>query len=66
MMMGFIADAQDRSHNLDTNEIVEARWIDRADIMTLLTGGAFDGVLIPPKFTIARQLLERWIATGSG
>lgn len=62
MMMGFFADAQDRALNLDTNEIEEARWIDKADIQRLLQGEEFDGVFLPPKFTIARQLLERWAA----
>ena len=60
MMMGFIADAEDREITLDTNEIEEARWIERADIINLLSGGAHDGVTLPPKFTIARQLIERW------
>ena len=59
-MMGFIADAEDRTLNLDTNEIEEARWIKLDDIKALLNGEERDGVFIPPKFTIARQLLERW------
>ena len=61
MMMGFIADAESRNLNLDTDEIVEARWIDRADIQAALNGKEFD-FRVPPKFTIARQLLERWAA----
>lgn len=60
MMMGFIADAESRALTLDTEEIVEARWIEKSDIKTLLEGGEFDGVFVPPKFTIARQLLEVW------
>ena len=60
LMMGFIADAEDRTLNLDTNEIEEARWIKLDDIKALLNGEERDGVFIPPKFTIARQLLERW------
>lgn len=59
LMMGFIADAADRTLNLDTNEIVEARWIEKADIKAALAGED-RGFLVPPKFTIARQLLERW------
>jgi len=59
LMMGFIADATDRALNLDTNEIVEARWIDKADIEAALAGED-RGFLVPPRFTIARQLLERW------
>lgn len=61
LMMGFIADAQSRDLTLDTNEIEEARWIDKSDVQRLLKGDDVDGVFIPPKFTIARRLLERWV-----
>ena len=59
LMMGFIADAESRDLNLDTNEIVEARWIERRDIRAALKGEEKD-FKVPPNFTIARQLLERW------
>lgn len=59
MMMGFIADAESRELNLDTEEIVEARWIEKADIRAALMGEERD-FKVPPKFTIARQLLEHW------
>ena len=61
LMMGFIADAEDRTLNLDTNEIEEARWVTLEDTKKLLNGEEFDGIFLPPKFTIARQLLERWV-----
>jgi len=60
LMMGFIADAADRKLTLDTNEIEEARWVDLAEIQALLAGGARDDIFLPPEFTIARQLIERW------
>ena len=60
LMMGFIADAADRTLNPDTEEIEEARWIELKDIKALLAGEERLGVHLPPKFTIARQLLERW------
>lgn len=59
MMMGFFADSADRELTLDAEEIVEARWIDKDDIRAVL-GGEERDFIIPPKFTIARQLLERW------
>ncbi len=59
LMMGFIADTESRDLNLDTDEIVEARWIERSDIRAALQGEEKD-FKVPPKFTIARQLLERW------
>lgn len=60
MMMGFIADAEGRALTLDKTEIEEARWIDKADIAGALAGEERD-FFAPPKFTIARQLLERWV-----
>lgn len=59
LMMGFIADAENRELTLDQQEIVEGRWIEREDIMAILRGEPAD-FFIPPKFTIARQLIERW------
>lgn len=60
LMMGFIADAQDRTLDLDTNEIEEARWVEMEDIKALLNGEQRQDIFLPPKFTIARQLIERW------
>ena len=59
LMMGFLAEAENRELNLDTNEIVEARWIEKQDLQALLAGEERD-FMIPPKFTIARQLMEYW------
>lgn len=60
LMMGFIADAEGRELNLDKEEIEEARWVSITDVRALLAGESVDGIFLPPKFTIARQLLERW------
>jgi NAD+ diphosphatase len=60
LMMGFLADAEDRTINLDREEIEEARWIEKADIRAVLNGEPRD-FGVPPKFTIARQLIERWV-----
>ena len=62
LMMGFIADAQGRALTLDREEIEEARWVALADIRAMLDGASVDGIYLPPKFTIARQLIERWAA----
>ena len=62
LMMGFLADAQDRTLNPDEDEIEEARWLDKADVIAVLNGEARD-FNVPPKFTIARQLVERWART---
>lgn len=60
LMMGFIADAQSRELTLDREEIEEARWVSLEDIRAMLDGASVDGIFLPPKFTIARQLIERW------
>lgn len=62
MMMGFIADTEGRDLNLDTDEIEEARWVSKSDIRLLLDKdeNAPEGIFVPPRFTIARQLLEIW------
>jgi len=60
MMMGFFADAKDRKLTLDKTEIEEARWVDLREIKKLLNGEERADLFLPPKFTIARQLLERW------
>lgn len=59
LMMGFHADARSRDINLDTEELAEARWFDKADLQAVLSGETRD-FSVPPKFTIARQLIERW------
>lgn len=61
LMMGFIADAIDRTLKLDEKEIVEARWFSRAEIEGLLAGERREDLRLPPRFTIARRLIERWI-----
>lgn len=60
LMMGFIADAKDRALTLDPKEIEEARWVDRDIIRRLIDGEKRDDLRLPPRFTIARRLIERW------
>ncbi|MBB5517456.1 NAD(+) diphosphatase [Amphiplicatus metriothermophilus] len=60
LMMGFIATAADRSLTLDRREIEEARWLTRDEIRALLAGERREDARLPPRFTIARRLIERW------
>lgn len=62
LMMGFIADAEDRSLKLDEKEIVEARWVERDAIRRMLAGERRADLFLPPRFAIARRLIERWAA----
>ncbi len=60
LMMGFIADAGDRALTLDRKEIEEARWVEREVVMRLIDGEKREDLRLPPRFTIARRLIERW------
>lgn len=61
LMMGFFATAKSRDLKLQVQEIEEAQWIERTQIIDIMKGDKSLGVFLPPKFTIARQLLERWV-----
>ncbi|HXI87327.1 MAG TPA: NAD(+) diphosphatase [Parvularculaceae bacterium] len=65
LMMGFIADAKDRTLTLDKKEIEEAYWLSRAEIKSLLSGETINDIRLPPRFTIARRLIETWAKEGS-
>ena len=60
LMMGFFARAKDRGLTLDLKEIEEARWVERGEILSLLAGEPRQDLRLPPRFTIARRLIERW------
>jgi NAD+ diphosphatase len=60
MMMGFLATARDRALLLDQKEIVEARWVSLEEIRAILDGEKREDLRLPPRFTIARRLIERW------
>jgi NAD+ diphosphatase len=62
LMMGFIADAAGRALTLDRKEIEEARWVERDVVRRLIDGEKREDLRLPPRFTIARRLIERWAA----
>jgi NAD+ diphosphatase len=61
LMIGCRAEAGARDLRIDTAELEDARWFTRAEIAAALRdsdGGAFQP---PPRFAIARTLLEHWL-----
>ncbi|HEY6578996.1 MAG TPA: NAD(+) diphosphatase, partial [Rhizomicrobium sp.] len=62
LMIGCFAQALSRKIRLDTNELAEARWLDRHTARALLTGVAVEGIRIPPPIAIAHHLLKSWAA----
>jgi NAD+ diphosphatase len=55
IMLGFHADAISEEIVTDTNELVEAAWFTRDQLR------APEGFVLPPRFSIARRLIEDWI-----
>ena len=59
LMLGFHADAASDAIRLNDNELAEARWVSRAQILDR-------DVLLPPRASIAWRLIERWFDNGDG
>jgi NAD+ diphosphatase len=59
LMLGFRARALDDALALDLNEILEAGWFTRDFVRNLGPDGPFR---LPPRISIARRLLDDWVA----
>jgi NAD+ diphosphatase len=57
LMVGFRAHAADPTLTIDDEEITEARWFSREE---LIEAGRRQEVLMPSSVSIARWLIERW------
>lgn len=60
LMLGLVARADTRELAIDTTELETARWFTRAEVEAVFakTGDAF---VRPPGFTIAHQMIRRWL-----
>jgi NAD+ diphosphatase len=61
LMIGAHADAIDDSLTIDTNELEDARWFDRSDVVAALNHDPDAPFQAPPRSAIARSLLEAWV-----
>ncbi len=57
LMLGYHAWTDDPTIEVDGEEIVEARWFTRDELVAACTAGE---VRLPPSISIARRLIERW------
>ncbi|WP_326825524.1 NAD(+) diphosphatase [Streptosporangium sp. NBC_01756] len=57
LMLGFFARATTTEFVLDPEEIAEAHWFSRAELLAALESGA---VRLPSEVSIARRLIETW------
>lgn len=62
LMIGCHARALKPELTIDTTELDDARWFTRDEVKTALAGDPDASFLPPPRFAIARTLLEHWLA----
>ncbi len=60
LMIACIAEAQSDEVLLDRNELEDAIWVDRAQVLAALEGDPAAPFLAPPPFAIAHSLLRAW------
>lgn len=61
LMIGAHAEALDDSLAIDTNELDDARWFSREEIVRALANEEDASFQAPPRAAIARTLLELWV-----
>jgi NAD+ diphosphatase len=62
LMIGCTARATGDALTIDHQELDDARWFTRAEVAAALAEEAGAAFLAPPRFAIARTLLDQWIA----
>jgi NAD+ diphosphatase len=61
LMIGCHARALDDALTIDRTELDDARWFSREEIAAALAGEPDAAFLPPPRFAIARTLLDHWL-----
>ena len=61
LMIGMQVEAETTALNIDSNELADAIWVDKADVRAVLEGATDRGFLLPPRIAIARTLLQAWV-----
>lgn len=61
LMIGAHSIAASDQLQIDRNELDDARWFCRDEVVAALSGEASAPFQAPPKWAIARTLLERWV-----
>ena len=60
LMIGAHAVATGDSLTIDRTELDDARWFSRAEVAAALSGDEGAAFVPPPRFAIARTLIDRW------
>ncbi|XP_072453385.1 NAD-capped RNA hydrolase NUDT12 isoform X2 [Notamacropus eugenii] len=65
LMIGCLAVAMSTEIKVDKNEIDDARWFTKEQVMDVLTKGNQQSFFVPPSRAIAHQLIKHWIRMNS-
>uniref|UniRef100_A0AAV2MNK9 NAD(+) diphosphatase n=1 Tax=Knipowitschia caucasica TaxID=637954 RepID=A0AAV2MNK9_KNICA len=65
LMIGCLAVAVTTEISVDQDEIEEAKWFTRQQVIDSLIGGSGAAFMVPPRQTIAHQLLRHWTGLSS-
>jgi NAD+ diphosphatase len=57
LMLGFRAAAENTEINVDANEIADANWFSRDELMAAIAAG---DIRLPPPVSIAHRIIESW------
>jgi NAD+ diphosphatase len=57
-MLGFHAEAVDTAININRDELQDARWFTRAELLSSPENETFR---LPRRISIARQLVDHWL-----
>jgi NAD+ diphosphatase len=61
-MIGCTARSAGRALTIDRTELEDARWFNRDEVAAALAETDHGPFQPPPRFAIARTLIERWLA----
>lgn len=65
LMIGCIAPVASDALSLDTHELQDAIWVDRAEVRAVLGGDREGRFMTPPPIAIAHVLLKAWAGSGA-
>lgn len=65
LMIGCFAKAAPAELRRDPTEIDDARWVDREELASMVTGTHLEGLWVPGSHAIAHSLIRRWLTATS-
>jgi NAD+ diphosphatase len=66
LMIGCIAEALDDGLTVDTEELEDARWFSRDEVISMIKGEHPNGLLAPQPIAIAHAIMKAWAMEGEG